>query len=250
MELTGDTIGIIGLGSLLYSIFWLVMVIDAFRREEWVWFVFLLIAWPVTAFLYYFQIYRDGGGGLNQGFELPGAHDRRRIKELQAQIHHLDKAHHYSQLADIYFQQGKLDKAEVNYKLAMERDAADPDTRAHYGQCLLRLKRPNDALPLLDAVCREVPKHDYGHTRMALAETLAALGRRDEAIQTFEQVLQANGYARAKVQVAELYLQANRLEEARGMVREVIEDDAHAPGFQRKRDRVWVRRAKKMRGKV
>lgn len=250
MRFISDGMGVFGLGGVLYFIFWLVMFLDAIRQKEWVWVLLLIIFGPITTLWYYFQVYRYGNGGSSQGFELPGAHDRRRIKELQAQIHHLDKAHHYSQLADIYFQQGKLEKAETNYKAALERDATDPDTRAHYGQCLMRLKRPNEALPLLEAVCAEVPKHDYGHTRMALAETFAALGRRDEAIKTFEQVLQSNGYARAKVQVAELYVQANRRDEARGMLREVLEDDAHAPGFQRKRDRVWVRRAKKMIGKV
>jgi len=33
-------------------------------------------------------------------------------------------------------------------------------------------------------------------------------------------------------------------------VREVIADDAHAPAFQRKRDRVWVRRAKALMKKL
>ena len=53
------------------------------------------------------------GSSPTRGFELPGAHRRKRIKELQAKIHHLDKAHHYFELGDIYFQQGKLDKAEA-----------------------------------------------------------------------------------------------------------------------------------------
>lgn len=249
MGFISEALGVWGLGGVLYGIFWLVMLLDAIRQQEWVWVVLLIIFGPLTTLFYYFQVYRSGGG-LNAGFELPGAHDRRRIKELQAQIHHLDKAHHYSQLADIYFQQGKLDKAETNYKAAMERDATDPDTRAHYGQCLLRLKRPNDALPLLEAVCQEVPKHDYGHTRMALAEAYASLGRATDAMRAFEQVLQGNGYARAKMQLAELYAQAKRGDEARGLLREVLEDDAHAPGFQRKRDRVWVRKAKNLIGKV
>ena len=112
-----------------------------------------------------------------RGFELPGAQSRRRIKELEAQIHHLDKAHHYSQLGDVYFQQGKLDKAEVAYRAALDRDGQDLDTRAHLGQCLLRLNRPADAKPLLQGVLRENPKHEYNYTAMAYAETLAALGK-------------------------------------------------------------------------
>ena len=181
---------------------------------------------------------------------MPGAHDRRRIKQLQAQIHHLDKAHHHSQLGDIYFQQGKLDKAEGCYCEALARDAEDIDTRAHLGQCLLRQKRPAEARPLLEGVIAQNPKHDYGHTRMALAETLTALGETDAALNVWKQVTETNSYPRAKVQLAELYIARNQPDLARPQLQEVISDDAHAPPFQRRRDRVWIRRAKSLMRKL
>src|SRR5439155_774489 len=181
-----------------------------------------------------------------QGFELPGAHNRRRIKELQAQIHHLDKPHHYFQLGDIYFQQGKLDKAETCYRSALERDPQDIDTRAHLGQCLLRQKKPADARPLLEGVCAENPKHDYGHSLMALAETLAALGEIDSAIAVWRRVTEDHSYPRARVQLAELYLAKKEPEAARVELEEVLADAPHAPAFQRKRGGVWVKRARKL----
>src|SRR5271156_3014975 len=82
------------------------MFVDAIRQREWMWTLFILLGWGFSAFWYYMTVYRTSPTSM-RGFELPGAHDRRRIKQLQAQIHHLDKAHHYSQLGDIYFQQGK-----------------------------------------------------------------------------------------------------------------------------------------------
>ncbi len=245
-----ESFAFFGLGGVIFGIFWLVMLFDACERKEWMWVVFLVIFPPINTILYFFMVYRDGNSSLSRGFEFPGSYDRRRIKELQAQIHHLDNAAHHSQLGDIYFQQGKLTKAEPCYKAAMERDPTDVDTRAHYGQCLLRLNRPAEGLPLLEGVCREVPKHDFAHTRMALAETYAVLGRREEAIREFEQVLVSNGYARAKVQLADLCIQAGRANEARALLRETLEDDAHSPSFQRKRDRVWIAQAKKLLGKV
>src|SRR5690349_19371542 len=152
------------------TIFQIWMLIDAVRQREWMWVVVILVFPGFGSLLYFFNVYR-GSGGAMRGFELPGAHSRKRIKELQAQIHHLDKAHHHSQLADIYFQQGKLKDAEASYRAALERDPQDEDTRAHLGQCLLRQNRPQEALPLLEAVGNANPKHDYGHTLMALAET-------------------------------------------------------------------------------
>ncbi|HYT58750.1 MAG TPA: tetratricopeptide repeat protein [Haliangiales bacterium] len=234
---------------LVMTAFQLWMFVDAVRREEWIWAVFIFIGFGVSALLYFFLVYR-AAPSATRGFELPGAHDRRRIKQLEAQIHHLDKAHHRSQLGDIYFQQGKLDKAEACYRAALERDPDDIDTRSHLGQCLLRKKKPEEARPLLEKVCAENPKHDYGYSLMALAETQATLGETDAAIATWKKVLEDHSYARARVQLAELYLQQQRPQLATVELNEVVADDAHAPAFQRRRERVWVRRAKALRRKA
>jgi hypothetical protein len=235
--------------ALVVSLFVLWMLIDAIRRREWIWAFFIFIGFGFAAFFYYFYVYRDAPSAT-RGFELPGAHDRRRIKALQAQIHHLDKAHHYFQLGDIYFQQGKLDKAEVCYRAALERDGQDIDTRAHLGQCLLRQKNPAEARPWLEGVVVENPKHEYGYSQMALAECLTALGETEAALTLWRQVTEAHSYPRAKVQLAELYLARSQPDLAAAEINEVLSDDAHAPAFQRKRDRVWVRRAKSLQRQV
>ena len=170
------------------------MFVDAVRREEWIWAAFIFIGFGLSALLYFFLVYR-AAPSATRGFELPGAHDRRRIKELQAQIHHLDKPHHHSQLGDIYFQQGKLDGAEACYRASLERDP-------------------------------------------------------DAAIATWQRVLEDHSYARARVQLAELYLQKTQTGLAKTELNEVLADDRHAPGFQRKRERVWVGKAKALLRKI
>lgn len=235
--------------ALAFLVFQLWMVIDAIRRQEWFW-VFIMMVFPgFGTFWYFMSIYRNSGS-VTRGFELPGAHSRRRIKELKAQIHHLDKPHHHLQLGDIYFQQGKLDLAEKHYRASLERDGADRDARSHLGQCLLRKKKPAEARPLLEGVVTEDPKHEYGYTMMALAETYMAENHNDAAIQIWERVLANYSYSRARVQLAELYLAKGEKEKAREQITEVIETDAHAPAFDRKRNRVWLRKAKGLRGQV
>jgi hypothetical protein len=229
----------------LATLFQLWMLVEAARRREWFWVFFIFLVPGLGAVVYFFAVYREAPSAT-RGFELPGSFDRRRIKELEAKIHYLDKAHHYSQLGDLYFQQGKLAKAETNYRAAMERDAQDIDTRAHLGQCLLRQKRPAEARPLLEGVVAENPKHDYGYSQMALAETLTALGESEAALTLWQQVTDSHSYPRAKVQLAELYLARNQTDLARAQVGEALADDAHAPTFQRKRDRFWIRRARSL----
>jgi hypothetical protein len=232
--------------SIVAGLFWLWMVIDAVRRGEWLWVAFMFF-FPISPLFYFFMVYR-GSALATQGFELPGASRRHRIRELETLIHNLDKAHHHFELGDIYFQRGKLARAEECYRASLQRDPQDIDTRAHLGQCLLRQKRAEEARPILLQVCKENPKHDYGYSLMAYAEALGAAGETDGAIAVWKQVLADHNYARARVQLGELYLQKKQNDLANVEFREVISDDKHAPPFQRKRDRIWVRSAKRLAG--
>ena len=235
---------------LMYAFqFW--MLVDAIRRHEWIWAIFIGLAlfvwksWGLSAILYYFMVYRQYSSGPSlTGFELPGTVDRRRIRELEAKIHHLDNAQHHLQLGDVYFQQRKYDKAEASYREAISRDGNDRDIRAHLGQCLLRQGKAQEALEILQLVAQEDPKHDYGFTLMALAETHMKLGSLDSAIQLWELVLQNHSYPRARVQLAELYWERNEAAKAQAILQETLADELHAPDFQRRRDRVWISRAK------
>jgi len=233
---------------LIGAIFSIWMCIDAIRRGEWLWVASIVLFTVFSAVLYFFMVYRPQGaaGGGSTGFELPGARDRARLKEIEKRIHHLDHARDHLDLADHFFSKGKFEKAEASYRESLKRDQNDPDAVAHLGQCLLRLKRPAEAKPLLEQALAVDPRHDYGHTQMALAETQAALGNPDEAIATWQKVLAHHGYARAKVQYAELVAAKGRHDEARNLMRELIADDQHSPRFQRVRDKAWIRRAKKL----
>ena len=230
---------------LAITVFQVWMLVHALRNREWIWAVFIFIGSGLGAIWYYFSVYRNSA---SSGFELPGTQSRARIKELQAKIHHLDNAYHHFQLGDVYFQRGKFAAAEQSYRAALQRDPKDIDARAHLGQCLVRLNRPAEARPLLEGVMNEKPDHDYGYTMMALAETLTALGETDNALLYWQHITQNHSYPRAKVQLAELYAAKKQPDAARAELKDVVSDDAHAPAFQRVRDRVWIRRAKSLMG--
>ncbi len=230
----------------LFMAFNLWMLVDAFRREEWMWVAFIILFPLLNGVLYYFMVYRAAPSLPSRGFELPGQHERERIAELEKQIHLLDKAHHHSELGDVYFQQGKFKPAEQCYLRALERDPSDIDTRAHLGQCLLHLGRAKEARDYLEDVCVENPRHDYGHSLMALAEARAALGDAPGAIAVWEQVVSQHSHARARVQLAELLAAQGQKDRACHLVEEVIAEDKHAPEYQRKQEQPWVARAKKL----
>lgn len=219
------------------------MLVDAIRRQEWVWVIFMIIFPLLNAILYYFLVYR-AQPSATQGFELPGTYKRHRIRELQAQIHHLDKAHHHAELGDVYFQQGKLTEAEQSYRAAIERDSSDPDFHAHLGQCLLRQGKVEQAAPLLERVARENPRHDYGHTLMAYAEALTKLGQKDAALEVWKSVLEHHSYARARVQLAQLHADRGEKDLAKKELTDFLADETHGVPFQKRRDKPWIKQAK------
>ena len=231
---------------LLYAGFVIWMLIDAIRREEWLWVVFMVLFPPLNAPLYFFLVYRNArsqGGGR---FEFPGSRNKKRIKELEIQIRLLDKAHHYLELGNIYYEQGTLDQAHACYQSALERDPSDIDIQSRLGQCLLKMKKPGVARAFLESVCKENSKHDYGQSLMGLAEAYIGLNDHAAGISALQRVLQDHSYARARVQLAELYFAKEDKEAGLAELKEVLNDDANAPAFQRKRDRDWVRRAKQL----
>jgi hypothetical protein len=248
----GGGMGLVGwLVFIVGTVFQTWMFIDALRRREYFWAVIIFLFSFLSAIFYYFLVYRaSGGGNPLSGFELPGAADRRQIARLKAEIHHLDKAHHHLQLGDIYLSQGKLTEAEDSYRAAYARDPQDEDVRAHLGNCLARKGKPQEALPLLESVCAQNPRHDYGYTLMTLAEAQAAAGQIDRALATWRQVLSLYSYSRARVQFAELLIQKKEYAEAKKHIDEVIEESPYAPKFQRKQEAVWLRRAKALREKL
>lgn len=235
---------------LLMLAFQVWMFVDAIRRQEYVWAAFIFFFPVISPILYFFMVYRASMPANTPIFEVPGAGIRRRIKELQDQIHHMDKAHHHSQLADIYFSQGKLADAEREYLAALERDGEDIDTRAHYGQCLLRLGRANQAKPILEKVVEENPQHEYGQSMMVYAESLGQLGEKDAAITAWKNVLERHTYSQARVQLAQLLLEKGDKDSARKELQEVVADAGHGPAFQRKREKAWVKRAQELLKKI
>ncbi|MDX1951234.1 MAG: tetratricopeptide repeat protein [Verrucomicrobiota bacterium] len=227
------------------------MFVDAIRNQEYVWAILIFLFSIFSAAFYFFLVYSPRRAAMGGGtFEMPGSGDRKRIKELEGQIYHLDKAHHHLQLGEIYFRQGKLATAERCYRNALERDPEDPDIRAHLGECLLHEGRLEEARSFLERVVQENPRHDYGHSLMAYADLLTRLGNPNGAMQAWEQVLKDQTYAKARYSLAELYSQANRKDEAISLLNELIADEAHNASFQKRNDKAWVSKARSLLKKL
>lgn len=234
--------------ALLFFLWFIWMLIDAIKREAWLWVVFLILFPPLNTILYFLLVYlRSGGGAV---FSLPGSADRRRIRELEQKILHLDNAHHYHELADLYFKQGKFGEAEKNYRAALDREPEDEDSEAHLGRTLLALNRPEEARGYLENVCLGNSGHEYGATMIALGECLTQLGETESAMGIWERAVERHSYAHPRVRLAEALMasgDAARRDRARQLLEEVLKEEALTPDYQRRQEAEWVRRARKLK---
>jgi CRP-like cAMP-binding protein len=85
---------------------------------------------------------------------------------------------------------------------------------------------------------------------MALAEAQTALGEVDAALLNWKRVLENNSYPRARVQYAELLASRGNVDEAQAEIDEVLADQNHSPAFEKNRNAVWIRRAKKLESRL
>jgi tetratricopeptide (TPR) repeat protein len=235
---------------IIIVLFWAWMFVDAIRKQEWVWAVFVGLFF-LSAIFYYFLVYRQNrAAGAMPTFELPGAGDRKRIRELEDQIHHLDKAHHHAELGEIYLKQGKLEKACECLEAARERDLEDLDIMGLLAKCFLEQERFEEAKIILEKVVAEDVRHDYGQTQMALGVAYSRLEETPKAIEAWKSVLEGNTYSQARVLLGEAYLSIGKTALAREQFQEVIGDGEHTPEFQRRKEKHWIRRARQLLSKA
>jgi hypothetical protein len=81
-------------------------------------------------------------------------------------------------------------------------------------------------------------------TELDYARALALLGRTDDAVRQFEQVVPRYPGEEARCRFAVLLQQLGQRERAQALFREIIDSVKHAPSYYRSRQREWYRIAK------
>jgi hypothetical protein len=153
-------------------------------------------------------------------------------------------------LADRLREDGDLDGAREQYAALLA--VAPDDKNALFGLGLVHLAaaEPEHAVSVLDRlVSLRRSFADYG-AWLRLAETLSALGRHAEALDSLERLVQAAPRLVHQVARAHALRSAGRPEEARRILEAALEDHRHAPRFIRREAREPARRATKLLGEI
>ena len=101
------------------------------------------------------------------------------------------------------------------------------------------------ALPDLEKVVAKDSNHDFRRAAGLLAHAYAQTGQKEKAEAIFRDVTVTSTLSETYLNFADLLASQGRNAEARAWARKVLDKEPTMPGYLRRRERPWFRRARK-----
>jgi hypothetical protein len=139
--------------------------------------------------------------------------------------------------------QAAFDKA-----IAARADTLDPFYRR--GVCAILLGDAAAALPDLERVVAKESDYDFQRAAGLLAHAYAKTGQKEKAEALFRQITVTSTLSETYLNFAELLASEGRNAEAREWAQKVLDKKPSMPGYLRRRERPWFRRANEMLKRV
>jgi hypothetical protein len=213
------------------------------RRPDTYWLFIILFLGPVGAAVYIFVEVLPDVGLLRQSFKVFPR--RKRIGALELAIRDNPSAGNWEELGDLYMDDGNLQAARSAYDKAIAARSNTPDTFYRRGVCAILLGDAAAALPDLEKVVAKDPNHDFRRAAGLLAHAYALTGQKEKAEAIFREVTVTSTLSETYLNFADLLASEGRNAEARDWARKVLDKEPTMPGYLRRRERPWFRRARK-----
>ncbi len=211
------------------------------RRPDTYWiFVILFLGW-IGALVYIVAEVIPDAGLLRGSFE--AFPRRRRIRELEFAIRDNPSAGNFEELGLLYLDEGDFARARACYdrSIAQRTDSVDPFYRR--GVAEVELGDFAAAVPDLERAVQSDASYDFYRGIGLLAHAYAQTGQAEKAEKLFAEATRISTSSETYYNYA-LFLQGQgRIAEAREWVEKIIEKRATMPGYQKRRERGWFRKA-------
>jgi len=218
------------------------------RRPDTYWLFIILFLGPLGAIIYLAVEALPDIGLVGQSFKVFPR--RKRIAELEAAIRDNPSAGNYEELGDLYMDDGKLAEARSAFDKAISARADTLDPFYRRGVCAILLGDAAAALPDLERAVAKEPDYDFGRAAGLLAHAYAQTGQKEKAEALFRQVTITSTLSETYLNFAELLASEGRNAEAREWAQKVLDKKPSMPGYLRRRERPWFRRASEMLKRV
>jgi len=211
------------------------------RRPDTYWIWVILFLGPIGAIVYLFVEAAPDLGLLRGTFKMFPR--RRRIRELEAMVRDNPSAGNYEELADLYMEDGNFGKARECYNRAISSRTDSPDPFYRRGVCSVELGDFTAAVPDLERAVANKPDYDFYRAGGLLAHAYAETGQKEKAEALFQRVTVISTLSETYLNYASLLASEGRNAEARVWAQRVLDKKPTMPGYLKRRERPWFRKA-------
>lgn len=217
------------------------------RRPDWFWIWVILFHW-VGALVYIFVEVIPDAGLLRGSFQVFPR--RRRIHELERIILDNPSAGNYEELGLLYLDDGNFSKAKAAYDKAISSRTDHVDPFYRRGIAEVELKDYAAAVPDLERAVRSDPQYDFHRAQGLLAWAYAQTGQTDRADALFRENTRISTISETYYHYALFLESQDRRAEAREWAKKILDKKPTMPGYLRRRERPWFRRASAVLSRV
>jgi hypothetical protein len=237
------------MGSLLFFAFsWWGIILQAVaiihfirRRPDTFWLFVILIGGWLGALVYIALEVIPDAGLLRQSFKVFPR--RSRIRELESAILDNPSAGNYEELADLYLEEANYARARQCYDQSISIRTDSPDPFYRRAIAAIRMADYAAALPDLERVVSEDTQYDFHGAAGLLAHVYANTGQPEKAATLFQEVTKISTSSETYYNYACFLASRERPAEAREWAERLLDKRRNMPGYLRRRERPWFRKA-------
>jgi hypothetical protein len=211
------------------------------RRPDTYWLWIIIFFGPLGALIYFAVEVIPDAGLLRQEFKVFPR--RKRIRQLESAILDNPSAGNYEELADLYLEEKNYTRARQAYDKAISSrtDSLDPFYRR--GIAEIRMDDFVAAAADLERVVSGDPRYDFHQAMGLLAHAYANTGHPEKAEALFKEATKISTSSETYYHYA-LFLAAQKRDtEAREWATRLLAKKQNMPGYLKRRERPWFRRA-------
>ncbi len=211
------------------------------RRPDGYWLWIILFLGPLGALVYIAVEVIPDAGLLRQSFKVFPR--RKRIRELEAAVLDNPSAGNYEELGELYSGEGQYARARQCYDKSISARTDHPDPFYRRGVAELALGDFAAAASDLERVIANDPQYDFHRGIGLLAHAYANTGQAEKALSLFQQATRISTLSETYYNYATFLASQGRMVEAREWTRKILAKKPTMPGYLRRRERPWFRKA-------
>jgi hypothetical protein len=217
------------------------------RRPNFFWIWVILFHW-VGALVYILVEVIPDAGLLRDSFQMFPR--RRRIHELQREVLDNPSAGNYEEMGLLYLDDHDYARARACYDKAISSRTDHVDPFYRRGIAEIELGDFAAAVPDLERAVKSDPGYDFHRAKGLLAWAYAQTGQSEKADAMFREATRISTISETYYHYALFLESQGRASDAREWAKKILDKKPTMPGYLKRRERPWFRRANAVLARV